>query len=159
MKKSVINNLKEDSVFWDNDFQYKVTKVYKHGAIVHGVQAIYTWENDFGTFCEKIYLSKKDLLADEYDCDEIDCMKDKEKRTMMKYLNDEIIKTIKLESCPFCGSEAEIAEEYRSDEGYSICVGCPKCFCRIVKNLWFDFNESSIQYNIKIMVKKWNTRC
>ena len=71
MEKSEINNLKEGSVFWDNDFQYKVIKVYKHGATVHGVRAIYTWENDFGAFCEKIYLSKRDLLADEYDCDEI----------------------------------------------------------------------------------------
>lgn len=72
MEKSEINNLKEGSVFWDNNFLYKVTKVYKHGTIVHGVQATYTWKNDFGTFYEKIYLSKKDLLADEYDCDEIE---------------------------------------------------------------------------------------
>ena len=72
MKKSTINNLKEDSVFWDNDFLYKVTKVYKHDAIVHGVQAEYTWENDFGIFREKTYLSRKDLLSDEYNCDEID---------------------------------------------------------------------------------------
>lgn len=82
MKKSVINNLKEGSVFWDNDFQYKVTKVYKHGATVHGVQVTYTWKNDFGAFCEKKYLSRKDLLTDEFfdelDLDEIDCTKDKE---------------------------------------------------------------------------------
>ena len=76
----------------------------------------------------------------------------------MKYLNDDIIKNIKLESCPFCGSEAEIAEEYRSDEGYSLRVGCPKCFCRITKNLWIDFNESVIRRNLDAMVKKWNTR-
>ena len=70
MKESAINNLKMDSVFWDNEyFQYKVTKVYKHNDTVHGVQAVYTWKNDFGTFYEKTYLSKKDLLADEYDCD------------------------------------------------------------------------------------------
>lgn len=67
MKESAINNLKMDSVFWDSEyFQYKVTKVYKHNATVHGVQAEYTWKNDFGTFCEKTYLSKKDLLSDEY---------------------------------------------------------------------------------------------
>ena len=66
MKKSAINNLKEDSVFWDNDFLYKVTKVYKHDATIHGVQAEYTWKNDFGTFREKTYLSKKDLLSDKY---------------------------------------------------------------------------------------------
>lgn len=160
MKKSVINNLKEGSVFWDNDFQYKVTKVYKHGTIVHGVQATYTWKNDFGTFYEKIYLSKKDLLADEYNCDEIGCVKDKKDEIeKVNSMTGKQKRTAQLKSCPFCGSEAEIAEEYHSDKGYSIRVGCPKCFCRIVKNLWFDFNESSIQYNIKIMVKKWNTRC
>ena len=76
----------------------------------------------------------------------------------MRYLNDEIIKNIKLKSCPFCGSKAEIAEEYHSDKGYSLHVGCPKCFCRIVKNLWFDFNEAIIQHNLNAMVKKWNTR-
>lgn len=76
----------------------------------------------------------------------------------MRYLNDEIIKTIKLKSCPFCGSEAEITERYHSKEGCSISVGCSKCFCRIIKNLWIDFNETNIQYNINIMVKKWNTR-
>lgn len=76
----------------------------------------------------------------------------------MKYLNDEIIKAIKLETCPFCGSEAKITESYRSDKGYSIHVGCSKCFCRITKNLWIDFNETSIQRNLDIMVKKWNTR-
>ena len=83
MKESAINNLKEDSVFWDNEyFQYKVTKVYKHNNTVHGVQAAYTWKNDFGTFCEKKYLSRKDLLSDgffdEHDLDEINCAKDKE---------------------------------------------------------------------------------
>jgi len=77
----------------------------------------------------------------------------------MKYLNDKIIKNITLESCPFCGSEAEIGVECHSDEGCTIHVGCSKCFCRIKKNYWFDFNETSIQYNINIMVKKWNTRC
>lgn len=78
----------------------------------------------------------------------------------MKYLNDEIIKNIKLKSCPFCGSEAEIVERDDSDEGYLISVGCSKgqCFCRIKKNLWFDFNRSSIQRNLDAMVKKWNTR-
>ena len=78
----------------------------------------------------------------------------------MKYLNDEIIKSIKLKSCPFCGNEAEIDVRYHTDEGCTITVGCPKgqCFCRVKKNLWFDFNETSIQYNINIMVKKWNTR-
>jgi hypothetical protein len=76
----------------------------------------------------------------------------------MKYLNDEIVKNIILEPCPFCGSEAEITERYYSDEGYSISVGCPKCFCKIKKNLWLDFNESTIRYNLNIMVKKWNTR-
>ena len=76
----------------------------------------------------------------------------------IKYLSDEIIKNIKLKSCPFCGSEAEIAERYNSNEGYSISVGCSKCFCKIKKNLWLDFNESTIRYNLNIMVKKWNTR-
>ena len=78
----------------------------------------------------------------------------------MKYLNNEVLKNIKLESCPFCGSEAEITEEYRSDEGYSIHVGCSKgqCFCRITKNFWIDFNESAIRRNLDAMVKKWNTR-
>ena len=81
MKESAINNLKQDSVFWDNEyFQYKVTKVYKHDTTVHGVQAVYAWKNDFGIFRDKKYLSKKDLLSDEYvseemvndeyDCDE-----------------------------------------------------------------------------------------
>lgn len=80
MKESAINNLKMDSEFWDNEyFLYKVTKVYKHNTTVHGVQAEYTWKNDFGTFREKTYFSRKDLLSDEYyDCDEIDCAKDKE---------------------------------------------------------------------------------
>ena len=83
MKESAINNLKEDSEFWDNEyFLYKVTKVYKHNDTVHGVQAEYTWENDFGTFREKKYLSRKDLLTDEFldehDFDEIDCTNDKE---------------------------------------------------------------------------------
>ena len=76
----------------------------------------------------------------------------------MKYLNDEAAKNIKLKPCPFCGSEAEVTERYHTDEGYSIRVGCHKCFCNITKNLWIDFNESIIQYNIDIMVKKWNTR-
>lgn len=77
----------------------------------------------------------------------------------MKYLNDEVVKNIKLKSCPFCGSEAEIAED-DSDEGYSIHVGCSKgqCFCRIKKNFWIDFNESAIRRNLDAMVKKWNTR-
>ena len=80
MKESVINDLEEDSVFWDNEyFQYKVAKVYKHDTTVHGVQVVCTWKNNFGTFFEKTYLSKKDLLSDKYyDCDEIDCTKDKE---------------------------------------------------------------------------------
>ena len=77
----------------------------------------------------------------------------------MKYLNDEIIKSIKLEPCPFCGSDAKISERYHTDEGYSIRVGCPECFCKITKNFGFDFNKSTIQYNINVMVKKWNTRC
>lgn len=76
----------------------------------------------------------------------------------MQYLNDEILKNIKLKSCPFCGSEAKVTERYHTDEGYTIRVGCPNCFCRITKNLWFDFNKSSIQYNIDTMVERWNTR-
>lgn len=52
--------------------------ILKHGATVHGVQAEYTWKNDFGFFRDKKYFSKKDLLSDEYDCDEMDCTKDKE---------------------------------------------------------------------------------
>jgi len=159
MEKSEINNLKEGSVFWDNDFQYKVTKVYKHGTIVHGVQATYTWKNDFGTFYEKIYLSKKDLLADEYDCGEIGCVKDKEDEIeKVNSMTGKQKRTAQLKSCPFCGSEAEIAVRYHTDEGCIICVGCPKCFCKIKKNLWFDFNESIIQYNIEVMVNKWNKR-
>ncbi len=76
----------------------------------------------------------------------------------MKYLTDEIVKNLKLKPCPFCGNEAEVTERYHTDEGYSIRVGCTKCFCKITKNLWFDFNKSTIRRNIDSMVKKWNTR-
>ena len=77
---------------------------------------------------------------------------------MMKYLNKEIVKNIKLKPCPFCGSKAEITERYHTDEGYSIHVGCPECFCKITKNFWFNFDKPTIQRNIDSMVKKWNER-
>ena len=76
----------------------------------------------------------------------------------MKHLNDEIVKNIKLKPCPFCKNKAKITERYHTNEGYSIRVGCSKCFCKITKNLWFDFNELTIQRSINAMVKKWNTR-
>ena len=76
----------------------------------------------------------------------------------MKYLSDEILKNIKLKPCPFCGNKAEITERYHTDEGYTIHVGCPNCFCKIIKNLWFDFNKSHIENTITNMVEKWNMR-
>lgn len=70
------------------------------------------------------------------------------------------IPSVALKPCPFCESEAIIDVRYHTDEGCIITVGCSKgqCFCRIKKNLWFDFNETSIQYNIDVMIKKWNKR-
>ena len=63
-----------------------------------------------------------------------------------------------LKPCPFCGHNAEMTEKYHTDEGYIISVGCSNCFCKITKNLWFDFNKSCIENTIAKMVEKWNMR-
>ena len=66
MKYDTLNKLKKDSTFYDNSFKYIVTKVYKDNSKTNGIQAIYIWRNDFGEFYQSIYLSKKELLTDDY---------------------------------------------------------------------------------------------
>lgn len=67
MKRSTLNKLKKDSIFYGNSFEYIVTKVYKSNSGINGIQAVYTWKNDFGEFCESTYLTKEELLTDEYE--------------------------------------------------------------------------------------------
>ena len=67
MKCTTLNKLKQDSTFYDNSFKYIVTKVYKSNSKINGIQAVYCWKNDFGTFCKSIYLSKEELLTDKYE--------------------------------------------------------------------------------------------
>lgn len=66
MTYDTLNKLKKDSTFYGNSFKYTVTKVYKSNSEIDGIQAVYTWKNDFGTFCESTYLSKEELLTNEY---------------------------------------------------------------------------------------------
>lgn len=67
MKYDTLNKLKKDSTFYDNSsFKYTVTKVYKSNSKTNGIQAIYTWRNPFGEFYQSIYLSKEELLTDDY---------------------------------------------------------------------------------------------
>lgn len=65
-----------------------------------------------------------------------------------------------LKPCPFCGGKAEVRERSDTDKGYIIYVGCSDytCFCRITKNLWFDYNKSDIQYIIDRAIEEWNRR-
>lgn len=67
MKHTTLNKLKKDSIFYGNSFKYIVTKVYKSNSMTNGIQAVYIWKNDFGEFCKSTYLSKEELLTDEYD--------------------------------------------------------------------------------------------
>lgn len=69
MRKSIVDKLKKDSSFYDNDcyFKYTVSKVYKYNNRVNGVQVYYTWKNIFGSFSEIKYISRKELLSKCYD--------------------------------------------------------------------------------------------
>lgn len=67
MKQSTLNKLKKGSRFFGMSFDYTVTKVYQNKSTVNGIQAVYTWKNDFGEFCESTYLSKEELITDEYE--------------------------------------------------------------------------------------------
>ena len=67
---------------------------------------------------------------------------------------------IKLKPCPFCGSKAEIIKSNYSVEGLILKVGCTSgfCFCRITRNLWINWTNTEVEYEIQKMVKMWNTR-
>lgn len=74
MKQSTLNRLTVDSTFYDSElFKYFVSKVYKdQNGAVNGVQASCVWENDYGGFSERKYLSRKELLTEEYDDEFVD---------------------------------------------------------------------------------------
>lgn len=67
---------------------------------------------------------------------------------------------IKLKPCPFCGNKAEITKRNHSEEGLTLKVGCANsfCFCRITRNLWINWTETEVEYEISKMVKTWNNR-
>ena len=67
---------------------------------------------------------------------------------------------IKIKPCPFCGSEAKITKSNHSEEGLILKVGCSSgfCFCRITRNLWINWTNTEVEYEIHKMVKTWNTR-
>lgn len=67
MTRTTLNKLKKDSTFYGNSFKHTVTKVYKNNSKTNGIQAVHTWKNDFGEFCESTYLSREELLTDDYD--------------------------------------------------------------------------------------------
>lgn len=68
MKHSTLNRLTEGSTFFDGEsFKYIVSKVYENNNNVTGVQANCVWKNDYGGFSEKKYLSRDELLTEEYD--------------------------------------------------------------------------------------------
>ena len=80
MKQSTLNRLTKDSTFYDNEsFKYFVSKVYKdENGVVTGVKASCTWKNDYGGFSEKKYLSRKELLTEDYDDEFVDIEEERE---------------------------------------------------------------------------------
>ena len=73
MKQSTLNRLTKDSTFYDSEsFKYFVSKVYKDKNGVNGVLASCTWKNDYGSFSERKYLPREELLTEEYDDEFVD---------------------------------------------------------------------------------------
>ena len=64
MKQATIDKLQKGSSFYGDEFKYVVKKVYKHNDKTNGVQATYSWSNEYGNFCETTYLSREELHAD-----------------------------------------------------------------------------------------------
>ena len=80
MKQSTMNRLTVDSTLYDSElFKYFVSKVYKdQNGVVNGVQASCVQENDYGGFFERKYLSRKELLTEEYNDEFVDIEEERE---------------------------------------------------------------------------------
>ena len=68
MSEELIDKLQLDSSFYGDGFKFIIKKVYKYNNKVNGVQARYTWSNEYGNFCSTpMYISRKELFSDDYD--------------------------------------------------------------------------------------------